>query len=512
MTTTLERQTSSGVAWSLAGRAGQQTGSFLISVVLARLLPPDAFGLIAMVAVFSQFAVTLVDSGLGDALIQKNDLNDKHIQSALALNLSIGAALFAIFWSSSHQLAQFYNTPVLESIAKLLAWNFLLGAPSVVPLALIRKRMRFKELAFIEFIVPLVGGIAAVVLALAGAGIWSLAVSSVVATGLRTVALWAACPYKPRVAVDFTALKELIRFGSGLLGFNVINYWARNLDNLLIGRILGSFSLGLYARAYFLMLLPITQITSVVSIAMLPALATVGRDTIRFKRIYLRTMGVMALAAFPLVMGLFTVADSLIPFLYGNQWNGTTPIVRILCVAGLLQVLCNPVGWIYTIQERTDLMWWWGVVGAGTIVIGIAIGAAIGTLESISISYVIVVILQFYSCLAIPGRLIGMTVSDVLRKVSGVFGCAFTMAGLVYLIGLRLHDSPHGVVLAIQISAGVVIYLALIRVFNLASYHDVLHSVSRQLRGDAGSVRPAPPAREDLFLEPKPCLHHPVQS
>jgi O-antigen/teichoic acid export membrane protein len=472
--TTLQVRTLSGIGWGAAGRVGQQALGFVSSVILARLLLPEDFGLLAIATVFSGFAAIVVDAGLGDALIQRKALDDAHVNAVFFLGIAIGLLASMVFWFAAPALAGLYAAPILKPVCRGLALGLILGALGTVPRALRRRRMELRVLAAVDVVATCVGGIVAVFLAASGAGVWSLLASQLLGAAIAAVILWAGCQWRPRAAYHREAYREVMRFSGGLVGFNMVNYWARNLDNLLIGWMLGAAALGVYARAYFLMLLPIYQITSVIAIAMLPALASIQGDRPRVKAVYLRSLGAIGLVSAPAVIGLFVVADTLIPVLYGENWRGVIPVLRILCVASLLQAFCNPVGWIYTNQNRTDLMFRWGLFGSGVQVLAIGLGGCGGTLSSIAIAYVLACVAIFYPCLAIPGRLIGLTFREIVSSIAGAITCSFIMGLLVYLVGRLLDGDPPSIVLTFQVTAGIGSYWAIIHVLRLRAYTDLL--------------------------------------
>ena len=222
------------------------------------------------------------------------------------------------------------------------------------------------------------------------------------------------------------------------------------------------------------MLLPITQVTSVLSTAMFPALSSIQHDRPRVKAIYLRSMGLIALVCAPLVAGLFVVADPLVLALYGSSWAGVAPVVRILCLASFLQAFCNPTGWIYTSQGRTDWMFWWGLFGSGTLIVSIAFGAWIGSLSSIAYAYTIANVILFYPCIAIPGRLIGLTFREVVKSVAGSLACASVMGGLVYGVGLLLTSPSAWVMLGVQVPFGITSYFIIVRAAKLPVWDDLI--------------------------------------
>jgi hypothetical protein len=332
----------SGVSWNLTARAGQQVAGFIISIFLARLLVPSDFGVVAMAMVLVNFARLFSEQGFAGALIQKQDLRPAHIHSIFWLNLTIGTGLTLLFWGAAPLLARFYNLPDLTLITQVLAFDFIISSFAIVPRALLQKQLAFKRMAVIEMAVVIVGGLVAIILASLGLGIWSLVFQSLCLSLLTAGGVWSLAGWRPRLIFEKQAVRELFRFSINLFGFNTINFWARNADNVLIGRFLGPVGLGIYDRAYRLMLLPISQICSVLGRVMFPVLSTIQHDPQRIKKIYLEAMGAISLVASPLMFGPPTRLSR--PYTGKVDCRGS--VDPDLSMVGLLQALMNPTSWI----------------------------------------------------------------------------------------------------------------------------------------------------------------------
>lgn len=315
----------------------------------------------------------------------------------------------------------------------------------------------------------------AITLALIGFGVWSLAWQMIVSTTIGVIITWRVTDWRPRLQFDKRAVKELLGFSSNLLGFNVFNYWVRNMDNLLIGKFIGSGALGIYSRAYTLMLMPVSQISGTVGRVMFPALSKTQDDIVLTKRIYLKAIDAIALITFPMMMGLLVVADLFILALLGPKWEPVIPILQIFALVGLSQSIKTTVGWIYVSQGRTDWQFKWGMVAGSLLILSIAIGIIIGSIMSVAICYAIMSgVILTYPSIAIPGKLINMTFSEVLRTVSGVFGCAFLMSAGVYLLRIALPTQwPHWARLGVLVPFGIAFYLIIIHLFKVKAYVQV---------------------------------------
>lgn len=280
----LRQRTVVGVAWSGAGRLGQQGIHFVISILLARLLLPEHFGLIAMLMVFIGFASLFAEFGFAAALVYEPDLGEAEVNSTFWLNVGVGVALTAVFMLLAPAIARFYSVPELGPMGRVIAFTFTLSALGIVPGALLKRQMAFRSLALVEMAATLAAGGAAVVLALSGAGVWTLVAHSLLLALLTSALTWRVAAWRPRLSFSMAGMRSVLRFSANLFGFNMVNYWARNADNLLIGKFLGSTGLGIYNRAYALMLLPSRQLATVLGRVMFPALASIQEDHTRVRR------------------------------------------------------------------------------------------------------------------------------------------------------------------------------------------------------------------------------------
>ena len=467
----VKKQTLSSIEWSAGAQIAKQVLQFIISVILIRLLTPKDFGLIGMIMVFIGFAGLFSELGFGAALIQKKEIEERHLSSIFWLNIATGLILTGIMLAIAPVIATFYNEPRLKLLTMVLSATFFIGSLSIVQKAILTRSMNFRVLTIVETSAMSIAGIFAIILAFLGFGVWSLVWQSIVSAIIGVIILWVLSDWKPCLQFNKNAAKELLGFSGNLLAFNVFNYWARNVDDLLIGKVIGSSGLGIYNRAYHLMLIPLSQISSVVGKVMFPMLSKIQDDKVRVKHLYLSTISIIALITFPMMMGLLVVADSFVLALFGQKWIEVIPVLQIFCLLGLAQSIGTTVGWIYQSQGRTDWMFWWGIAAGTVSIISFIIGISIGSIMAVAYCYAIANILLFYHNLTIPGKLINMTFSDVVRSVSGVFGCAVFMAGGVYLLGMLLPSEwPHWANLLSQVPFGIIIYIVLIHFFKLKSY------------------------------------------
>ena len=469
-------KTLSGIAWNAASRVLNIGLQFIITIFLARLLTPADFGLIGMIIVFTGFAHSLSDPGFSAALIQKKDIEESHLSSVFWLNILIGISLSVLFLSLSTFMAGFYHEPRLATIAALIASIFFIQSFKMVPHTLLIRSLEFRKLAIVDTVTTMLAGVTAISLALSGYGVWSLAWQAVVSAFVSMMIVWRVSGWKPCLLFKFGAIRELLKFSMNLFGFNLYHYWVKNIDNLLIGKFIGSAGLGIYSRAYDILLMPVNQISATVGQVMFPSLSKIKDDKERFRDVYLEAISGVAFIAFPLMMGLFVVADSFVLALYGGKWTQMIPIVRVFCLLGVVYSVAATAGWIYNAQGRTDWLLWWGLASGALMMLGIVVGVIIGTPLAVAVCFATVSgVIHIYPQFTIPGKLINMGLSDVLRSVSGVFICSVMMAGGVWFLGQVLPPSlDHISRLLLQIPLGIVTYMFLVYALKVRTCVSIL--------------------------------------
>lgn len=456
----LRESTFSGVRWSGSAHVLKQTLRFGIAIVLVRLLSPEPFGVIGMAAVVTGFVSVVGNLGFGSALVQKEELHEGHVTGVFWASLGLGAILAGLAIASAPLVGEFFEEPAVEPVLASLSAVFVLGAISAAPKSLLQREMDFESLAKVEVPALLLAGAAAIGLAWAGGGVWSLVTQRLAAPALEAAIVWAFVAWRPSFRFPTEAIRELAAYSLNLTGFNVVNYWARRADDLLIGRVMGSASLGLYDRAYQLMLLPVRQIIGAISQVMFPALSSLQGDPARMRRMYLRVVRVVSMIAFPLMAGLAVLTDAFVIGVLGEQWTGAIRVIRILCLVAVIQTLGNPTGWIYKATGRTDWMMWWGAAGGTVLIASIVVGVWLGSIETVAWAYAGGNLLLLYPVIAIPGSLIDMPFGDVVKAVGpGALASGVMAAVLLAVRSWFLADWSAMAVLALLVPSGVPLYL-----------------------------------------------------
>jgi len=457
-----------------SGEIARQITLFLVSVALARLLTPQDYGLIAMAMFVVAFVGIFARTGMAEALVQRPDVSVQAWSSVYWLGVAIGCLLSLLVWLLAPVASWFFRDDRVVPLLRALGCLPLVAATGATQRAWLTKHLRFRVIAQIEWCGVFVGGVAGLSLAAIGWGVWSLVWANLLAAAAPAVLFYVCCPWRPTWHLQGFEVRRALRFGVGLQGFAIVNFFNRRLDDALIGRYLGPLALGYYERAYGLMLYPIQSVAGVVCGVMFPALSEIGDDLPRFRVAYLRAVSYIATVAFPTMLGLLVTAPEAIDVVYGRQWTPLVPILQVLCMVGVLQSVGATTGNIFMARARTGLMFVWGVVAAAVIYPSFFIGVHWGVM-GVAVAYAVANVVLIVPELAIAFRLIGLPISDLVRSLRGVLLGSVLMAGLVALIRhalLTAHVEGH-VVLALSVATGVVTYAAWLWLTNAEAMHEV---------------------------------------
>jgi len=423
-----------------------------------------------MVVVFTGFASVFTDMGFGAALVQKLDLTQHHKNAVFWISVAVGALLTLIFAAAAPYIASFYGVPALQPITLAISIIFFINAFATVKLALLQKAMDFRTLAAAQLTATVLSGLVAIYLAFSGFGVWSIVAMYVASAAVNVAVLWIITPWRPDFSLRWDAVQDLSKFSRNFVGFSAFNYWARNGDNLLIGRFVGSAALGIYARSYTILLLPVWQVSGVITNVMFPALSAIQKDVKRVRELYLTSISVISLLTFPLTLGLLVVSRSFVLALFGDKWAAMIPLLQVFSLLGAIQSISTTVGWIYTSQGRTDIMFRFGLISGSIFIISFVVGLRWGTL-GVAVAYTIANFLLWYPTWSIPARLIDLDFVTMLRRLAPTFYGAGTMAFAVWVLGLVLPNGwSYATHLALQVAFGAIVYWILVRSLRLEAY------------------------------------------
>ncbi len=367
-----------GGATNLFAQFASTVISLLSVVILARILRPQDFGLVAMVTGITGVLHIFKDAGLASVTVQRSEISHDQVSNLFWLNTGFNTLLSILIVLLAPLLERFYGEPEVRSITVAVGVIFFLGGLTIQHRALLQRQMQFLELAIITLISQAVALIAAILAALAGFGYWALVVQMAVSQvlfAIITLIITRWLPGRPRRGLGTW---EMVRFGGYLTGFSFLNYFARNFDRVLIGRVWGDSALGFYAKAYALLLLPIHQVNGPINEVATPALSRLQHDSKEFRRTFVAILNAVCFLTFPLIAWLIVVREEIILLLLGPQWEQVIPIFTALAASAFFQPVGNITGVLYIALGRAQRMFWWGVISSIWIVLAFLVGIRFG--------------------------------------------------------------------------------------------------------------------------------------
>ncbi|WP_367182952.1 lipopolysaccharide biosynthesis protein [Ferrovibrio sp.] len=351
---------------------------FATTVILARLLLPEAFGLVAMVAVLLTFLEMFKDLGLSAATVQRPLISHAEVSALFWINVALGAITTLLMIPLAPALAWFYGEPALLNITLAFGIGFLVSGFSTQHLALLRRQMRFSLLAGIQMGAEILAMAAAVIAALAGADYWALVIQRLVWAACLSAGSWLFCGWRPGHPAPLRQVRDLLGFGSNVTGSNLANLLVRNLDQILIGWYWGATQLGYYDRAYKVLLVPVTSLNFPLFSVAMPTLSRLADQPERYRRAYLRVVEKLNMATMPAAAVLIAAPDLVVHLLFGPQWAAAAPIMAWLGLATLYQPILQTFGWLLMTQNRTAEMLRWGTICSAMTAVGVVGGLPFG--------------------------------------------------------------------------------------------------------------------------------------
>lgn len=413
----LTQRAAKGMVWTSLSMLSSTVLNFVIFAVLARLLTPSDFGLMGIIMIVSNFVILMADFGLAAAIIQKQELTAEQLSTFFYLNLLMGLLFMVLVYLSSGLVSSFFRRSELKLLLQIISLSFILTSLGQVFRTVLQKRLDFKSLFKIENTSNLAYGFFSIVMAYKGFGVWSLIYGLLIRQLTNALLSWKFSSYVPNFYFSLKSMRGLFSFGLYVLGQRLANYFIRNLDNIMIGRFLGTTPLGFYTLAYNLMLFPVSKITGVVTQVIFPTFSLVQTDNQKLRFGYLKVTKCISLVTFPVMAVLFSVAPEFIHLVYGDKWLPVVPVIRALCVVGALQSIGTTVGTILYAKGRSDIGFKWTCAVVFIFAFAFWKGLEWGIL-GVAIMYAIVSIILLPIIQQITNKLIDLRWKDFLSSFS----------------------------------------------------------------------------------------------
>lgn len=477
---TLGEKALGGFFWTLTSNIGLKSVTLIVNIVLARLLVPEDFGLVAMLMIFFAVSQSFVESGFSQALIREKELTEKDKATTFYLNVMIAVVCYLVLWIAAPKIASFYNNEKLIALTRFMGLSIVFQSFYIVQQATLTHALNFKKITIVSLTASVLSSVIAVVMAYQNLGVWALAVKYVSFSLIAAILFYVVNPWYPRASFSRQSYHRLFGFGSKLLLSGLLDTFYQNIYNLIIGKYYSAATLGYYAQAKMYVDQATQTSTSTLQTVTYPILSQTKDDLERLRSSHKRIIMASSYIIFPLTIGLAVLAEPLIMTFVGEKWKGAIPLVQILCVSEILYHLHAINLNLLKVMGRSDLFLKLEVIKKINTTIAILIGIKFGLwgllIGSVVNSYVALFINMYYT-----HRLVQYSYREQIADLLPVVLHTLPMLLLLYLF-VNYITLPHMVMLIIGLLLGVISYFGFTYVIKSRALVYIMELLSHKVR------------------------------
>ena len=467
----LKHKTLRGTVWSTIERFSVQGISFIVMILMARVLTPDDYGLVGMLTVFIAVSQSLVDSGFSQALIRKQDRTEVDNSTVFFFNIAVGILLYFILFFIAPLIARFYDQPILTPLTRVIGLSVFLNSLVVVQRALLTVEIDFKTQAKASLTAAIVSGVIGISMTYTGFGVWSIVAYQLSNLAINVIMLWLFSKWRPIKIFSKQSFKSLFSFGSKLALSGIINTIYNNLYLLIIGKVFKASDLGFYTRAQQFADFPSSNVSGIIQRVTFPVLCTIQNDDDRLRDVYRRFLRLSAFIVFPLMIGLAAVAKPLIIIVLKEQWVFSATLLSIICLAMMWYPIHSINLNLLQVKGRSDLFLKLEIikkiVGVTILCVTVPLGLIAMCWGSVFGGIIGLIINTHYT-----GKLIQVGFFTQMRDLIPTLLYSFSMGALVWVIVSIL--SSVWLQLTVGIAVGVIYFLAITKLTNSADLREAL--------------------------------------
>lgn len=470
MAESLKHKTVKGVGWSFVDNIANQGITFLVGLVLARILTPAEYGVMAMVTIFIAISNSIVDSGFSNALIRKIKIERIDYNTVFYFNLVVSLFLYLVLFLCAPAISIFFKEPLLVDVMRVIGWILVINALAIIPRTILVRKVDFKTQTKVSLIASLSSGAIGICMALTGWGIWSLVGQQLSRQLLNTLFLWFFCRWRPLWEFSIQSFKELFGFGSKLMLSGLLTTIYNDIYSLVIGRCYSAADLGQYTRASQFNTIFSSNLTTVVQRVSYPVLSSIQNEEDRLREAYRRVIKVTMLVTFACMLGLTAVAKPLLVILIGEKWLPAVYFLQIICFSGMLYPLHAINLNILQVKGRSDLFLKLEIIkkiiATIPIVIGIFWGIELMLWGSVCTSFIAFFLNSYYSA-----PLIGYPTLQQIKDVVPTFCVSLGVAVLMW--SFSLLPLSYYIMFLLQFSVGIIAFILIYEWLRLSEYMEV---------------------------------------
>ena len=473
----------SSLFWKLMERGGTQGIQFLVQILLARILAPEQFGTIAIVMVFINLARVFVQSGFNTALIQKKDADELDFSSVFYLSMFVAALLYILIYLTAPFISAFYRDQILIPVLRVLGFTLFFGAFNSIQNAYVSRHMMFKKLFYSSVGAILISGTAGITAAYMGLGVWALVIQQLINQVSITIIMWFTVKWRPKLIFSISRVKVLFSFGWKLLASSLLDTLYLDLRTLIIGRIYSSSTLAYYNRGQQFPKIIVSNINGSIQSVMLPTLSAHQDNKKRVKEMMRRSIITSSFLIFPMMIGMAVVAEPLVRIVLTDKWLPAVPFLQIFCISYALMPIQTTNLQAINAMGRSDIFLKLEVIKKAYGLIILAISMQFGVYV-IAIGQVISGIISSFVN-AYPNReLLDYSYKEQLIDIMPSLVISIIMGSIVYLFNFL--NLVAWKTLVLQIGSGIIIYIALAKLFKVESFNYLLSTIIQLINSKRG--------------------------
>ena len=466
----LKNKAVKGVGWSFLDNIAGQGITFLVGLVLARILSPAEFGILGMITIFIAISNSIIDSGFSNALIRKTDAKEIDYNTVFFFNLALSTLLYTILFIASPAISRFFKEPQLVEITRVMGLLLFVNALAIIQRTLLVKRVDFKTQTKVSIIASAGSAFVGIGMALMGYGVWSLVGQQLSRQFLNTLFLWVFNTWRPAIEFSIQSFKELFGFGSKLLLSGLLNTLYNNIYYIIIGRFYSAAQLGQYTRAEQFNMIFSSNLTSVVQRVSYPVLSSIQNEPERLREAYRKVIKSTMLITFACMLGLAATAKPVILILIGEKWLVAVKYLQIICFSGMLYPLHAINLNILQVKGRSDLFLKLEIIKKGLAVGPICLGIFLG-IEYMLLGSVINSFIAYYLNARYSQGMINYSVLEQVKDILPTFIVSLCVAAVMWSI--TLLEVNNYLLLLIQCIVGTLMAGIIYEKLNLEEYKEL---------------------------------------
>lgn len=477
MPESLKKKTVKGVAWTSLDQVMTLGFSFIIGVILARLLSPSDYGMLAMIAVFNAIAMAFVNSGFGNALIRKPDLTEDDNTTAFSFNIVVAIVMVVVLWIIAPWVARFYDKQILTSLLRAEAFLLVISSLRIVQNTQLSRALNFKALMIINVASQIIAGVVAIVAAYRGFGVWALVIQHYVSGIIGLVILWILSPWRPRGRWNKESLRYLWGFGSKMLASGLLDKIYGNIYPIIIGKLFSAADLGQYTRANGYAAIPSTGLTGVLQQVTFPVLSQIQEDNERLRDSYRRMLRFSVFLVFPIMIGMAALAHPLVISLVTDKWAECIPYLQIICFSSMWYPVHAINLNLLQVKGRSDLFLRLEIIKKVVITVAIFICVPFGIMGicygAVCTSLINLAINTYYT-----GKLINVGFFRQMMDMTPTLLVSLAMGAVVYFAVMSFDSDIIKLIIGIPLS--LIVYLSLAKVFRMPELQEAIDIFHRR--------------------------------